>query len=338
MADGTYHKDGKGTTVVSRLDEGTLAKIARETGGAYYRTTPGSDEIADIAKRIRELDTAKGISGTSNLWRNRYAWPASAAFLLLLYELLFSCGLRPKPTPPAVRPGVLAALALTLLLCSPARAATAESELRAGNRLYGQKKYEDAYERYGAASAKRPQDVRPAFNAGDALYRLEKPSDSAELFEAVAMNKNASLATRADALYNLGNARFKAGELPAAAAAFRGALALAPADAQARHNLAVTIKRLKSPPPPKKSDDKKKDDPKKPEDKKEPPKGGGGGGGEDKAPKSPPKTRPQDALTKEEAERILRAVDEREKQAQKQAQEGRGRRVQGAKPPAAEDW
>ena len=55
---GTYHKNEKGGTVVSRLNEGMLAQIAQETGGAYYRTTPGSDEITDIAKRIRPRLTA----------------------------------------------------------------------------------------------------------------------------------------------------------------------------------------------------------------------------------------------------------------------------------------
>jgi len=335
---GTYHKDAKGGTVVSRLDEPTLAQIARETGGAYYRTTPGSDEIADIAKRIRELDAAKGVSGTANLWRNRYAWPASAAFLLLLLELLSS--LRPlapsSATPAAARAAALAAAAV-LALAAPSSAATAEGSLRAGNRLYGRERYEGALERYGEAAAKAPKDPRPAFNAGGALYRLEKLEDATAMYESVAARKDLPPATRAAALYNLGNARFKSGDLPNAAAAFRGSLALSPGDGAARHNLAVTLQKLKNPPPPKSQQDKKKDEPQKPEDKDKKDKPQGGGGGEDDRPKSPPKTRPQDQLTKEEADRILRAVGEREKQAQRQAQEGKGRRAQG-KPPSAEDW
>jgi len=335
---GTYHKDAKGGTVVSRLDESSLAQIARETGGAYYRTTPGSDEITDIAKRIRELDAAKGVSGTANLWRNRYAWPASAAFLLLLLELLSS--LRPlapaAAAPAAARTAALAAAAL-LALAVPSSAASAEGSLRAGNRLYGRERYEGALERYGEAAAKAPKDPRPAFNAGGALYRLEKLEDATAMYEAVAARKDLPAATRAAALYNLGNARFKSGDLPNAAAAFRGSLALSPGDPEARHNLAVTLQRLKNPPPPKSRQDKKKDEPQKPEDKDKKDKPQGGGGGQDDRPKSPPKTRPQDQLTKEEADRILRAVGEREKQAQRQAQEGQGRRAQG-KPPSAEDW
>jgi len=323
---GAHHKDAKGGTVVSRLDEGSLAQIARETGGAYYRTSPGSDEITDIAKRIRELDAAKGVSGSANLWRDRYAWPASAAFLLLLVELALLLA-------PFKRPA--AAVVLLLLAAGPGRAATAESELRAGNKLYGREKYEAALDRYGAAAARRPKDPRPAFNAGGALYRLEKLEDASAMYESVAARKDVPAATRAAALYNLGNARFKAGDYAGAASSFRAVLAAAPGDADARHNLAVAMNRLKNPPPPspKKNDPKKKDDPKKPEDNKDKPQGGGGEG---EQPKAPPKTRPQDSLTKEEAERILRAVNEREKQAQRQTQEG-ARRPQG-KPPSAEDW
>ena len=323
---GAYHKNAKGATVVSRLDEGVLAQIARETGGAYYRTTPGSDEIADIAKRVGELDAAKGVSGTANLWRNRYAWPAAAAFLLLLLELLW-------PLRTLAKAAALTA-AILLAPASPAAAASAEGALRAGNKLYGKGKYEAALERYGTAAARSPKDPRPAFNAGGALYRLEKLEDSTAMYEAVAARKDLPAATRAAALYNLGNARFKGGDLPGAAAAFRGALTLSPGDMEARHNLAVTMQKLKNPPP-KSGQDKKKDEPQKPEDKKDKPQGGGGGGGEQ--PKSPPKTRPEDQLTKEEAERILRAVGEREKQAQQQAQEGKGRQALG-KPPTGEDW
>jgi len=336
-ASGTYHKNATGGTVVSRLDEGTLANIAKETGGAYYRTTPGSDEIADIAKRIRELDAAKGVSGTANLWRNRYAWPACIAFILLFLELLIA--LIPtrtlSSTTPPTRTAALVALAW-LFLASPAAAATAESSLRAGNKLYHKEKYEEALERYGEAAAKKPKDPRPAFNAGGALYRLDKLEDATALYESVGARTDIPAATRASALYNLGDTRFKTGDFAGAASAFRGALTAAPGDADARHNLAVTVKKLKSPPPPQsKKQDQKKNEPQKPDDKKDKPKGGGGGEGE--SPKAPPKARPQDALTKEEAERILRAVSEREKQSQRQAQEGKGRRAQG-RPPSGEDW
>ncbi len=325
---GVYHKDGKGSTVVSRLDESTLGQIARETGGAYYRTTPGTDEIADIAKRVRELDAANGVSGSANLWRDRYAWPAAIAFILLLLELSL----------PAWS-SFAAAGVLLALFAVPAHPATAEADLRAGNRLYAKELYEQALQRYGRVAASRPKDSRPAFNAGDALYRMDRTDDAAAMFETAAGNKNSPPAARAAALYNLGNARYKGGDYSGAASAYRGALALAPSDAATRHNLAVALDRQKNPPKQQDKKNQKKNDPNKPQDKKDKPSGGGGDKEKGDQEKNPPRTRPQDSLTKEEAERVLRAVGEREKQAQRQAQEGRKQRA-AAPPqsPTGEDW
>ena len=327
-ANGGYHKDAKGGTVVSRLDEGTLGQIARDTGGAYYRTTPGEDEISDIAKKIKDQDAAKGIGGTANLWRDRYQWPAAVAFLLLLVELSLT-----------VEWPLRAALPVLLALAPlPSRAATAEGELRAGNHSYDKQMYEDALAHYGEAAAKRPKDARPAFNSGAAFYRLERPDDAAAAWEAVAQTPSLPADRRAAAYYNLGDARFMRGDFKGAADAFRGALTLDPRDAAARHNLAVAVYRQHHPPDPKKkTPPKKQDEPKKPEDKKDDSKKNGGGGDEGKQDSGPPRTRPQDRLTKEEADRVLRAVAEREKQAQKNAEQAKARRASGP-PPSEEDW
>src|SRR5581483_425295 len=98
-------------------------------------------------------------------------------------------------------------LALLLALAAaPARAG--EMDLRAGNRLYEQRRYDDALERYNRAAASRPQDPRPLFNAGDALYRLERADDASAAFESLAGRKDLPAGGRAAALYNLGNTRY----------------------------------------------------------------------------------------------------------------------------------
>lgn len=338
---GGYHKDAKGSTVVSRLDEGALAQIARDTGGAYYRTTPGEDEVADIVRRVKEGDAAKGLSGTANLWRDRYQWPAGLAFLLLLIELssLIRRPLSLVSSPLKVRSAVR--LALFFLALSPFRssAASAESELRKGNHSYDKALYEDALSHYAQAQEKRPKDPRPAYNAGAALYRLERPDEAAAAWEAVAADPKTDKARRQSALYNLGDARYKKGDYAGAAEAFRGAVALDPKDAAARRNLAVAVYRQRRPPPQRKKQEEKKKEPEKPqEQKKDDQKKQGGGGDKGQTPPSEPRTRPQDRLTKDEADRVMRAVQEREKQAQKNAQQAKARRAVGGKPPTAEDW
>jgi Ca-activated chloride channel homolog len=311
-APGEYKKDGKGATVITRLAEETLSKAAESAGGAYYRSTPGEEEIGDIVARIKGEEGAAGLTGTANRWKDRASWPLSLAFLLLLAELLVP--LAPGRLPKASGSGasspygsVAAALALLALLAGPAGAATAEGELRAGNRLYEKERYAEALERYGRSARRRPKDARPLFNAGAALYRSERWDDASQAWASVAGRKDAKRAVRADALYNLGGARYQARDYAGAAEAYRAALALEPGDADARHNLAVALKHLKDPPPP--QQDKKgggKDDPDKPK------------------PESGPQSQPsdprkRDQLTREEAEQVMRAVAEREKAAQKNA-------------------
>ncbi|MDE2510905.1 MAG: VWA domain-containing protein [Elusimicrobia bacterium] len=327
MEGGGYKKDAKGATVVSRLGEDMLTQVAKTTGGEYYRTSPGEDEISDIVAKIKAGRAAEGMTGTTARWRDRYAWPLGLAFFLLLIEMAL-------PLIPA-RPSSSAALLLLLLAAGavPARAAGAEGSLRAANKNYRAGKYEDALELYGESSGRRPTDPRPVFNAGDALYRLDRDSDAAGAFDSIAARRDAPPPLRSAALYNLGNSLYRNGDYAAAADAYRKSLQLSPNDADARRNLVVAMFRRKNPPPPNKN---KKNDPNKntpPDPKKDQDKSGGGGGGQQ------PKTRPQDSLTRDDAERVMRAVSEREKAERKQAAPAS---AYGRKPPTRapteEDW
>lgn len=321
---GEYKKDASGATVVTRLGEKALADVAAATGGSYHRSTPGEEEIAQIVARIKEGAASKGLSGTSNRWKDRASWPLLAVFLLLLAELLVP--LAPRAALRAGSRPRAAAMAALLLAAwaAPAWGASAESRLRQGNRLYEKGRYEEALERYGAAAGRRPRDPRPLFNAGAALYRLERGEDAASAWGAVAARTDLPPDTRARAFYNLGGARFQAGDYQGAVDAYRAALRLAPEDADARHNLVVALKRLRQPPPKGGSQNPKKD----------PPKDQDGGGGEPPPPSAKP--RPQDSLTKEEAEQVMRAVAEREKAAQKRAGQPPAKR--GGRGPGPEDW
>ncbi len=321
-----YKKDAQGRTVVSRLGEKDLIEMAARTGGAYYRATPGEAEAAEIARKVLEAGQGPATAGTTQRFKNRYLYPLWAAFLVLLTEMLLA----------EIKPKALTALAALVLLAAPAGAATAEGELRAGNRLYGKEKFVEALEKFSRASKKAPADPRPIFNAGDALYRLEELDQAAEAFTALAQ-PGGPPGLRADALYNLGNVHVRRGDIPQAIASYRQSLAVRPRDPNTVHNLAAALKMLKNPPPknrqkpppkPKEEDKKKDQDQPKPQDnsQKEDPQG--------KPPERPPNTRPQDQISREDAERILRAGAEREKAAQQQIQ----KRSVGNKKPQGEDW
>lgn len=324
-----YKKDKSGRAVVSRLGEKDLAAIAERTGGAYFRSTPGASEATEIAKRVAGGASTEEAAGATRRYKDRFMVPLALAFLLLLLEWILP---EASAAPAAPRPAAaaLGALLLLLLPAAPARAGV-ESSLRRGNKHYESERYTEALQSYMEAGRGAPRDARPAFNAGDALFKLEQFDKAADAFKAVA-ESGGSPQQRAAAYYNLGDALYKKEDYKGAVEAFRRAVALAPGDADARNNLAVALRKLKNPPPPKKQkqDDKKQPPPPpKPEDQK----GGGGGGDQGQQPPPPTKTRPQDQLTKEDAERIMRAVNEREKASPKKLERNRGQ-----KPPTEEDW
>jgi hypothetical protein len=83
-----YKKDGRGATVMSRLDEATLAAVAARGNGEVF-------EVARPERGIERLRTAldalaKGeLSGPAAVaWEDRYAFFAYPALLLLLAGLL----------------------------------------------------------------------------------------------------------------------------------------------------------------------------------------------------------------------------------------------------------
>lgn len=322
-----YKKDRKGATVISRLGEQTLKDVALRTGGAYYRSSPGENEAQEIIKQILSLEKASGVSGASNQYKNRFMIPLALGFFLLILEI--SLPLRSRKI------GRLLPVLLAALLSRPANAATGEGALRKGNRLYEAEQYEPAVEQYSIAGKKKPKDPRPVFNVGDALYKLEAYDQAEEAFTSLT-HPSLPAGIRSSAHYNLGNVHFQKQEFDKAIGAYRQALSLNPQDAQTKNNLAIALRMLKNPPPKKK--DKNKDDKKNqkpPEDKKDD-KSQSQRQKQDQGGQPPqPKTRPQDQISREDAQRILRAVAEKEKSTQKQVQK---KPVENKPPDVEEDW
>jgi len=69
------------------LDEETLSKIARETGGEYFRAT-NAQTMSDILDRIDHLEKTRIAAPKSEKIDELYVWPLSGALLLLALALL----------------------------------------------------------------------------------------------------------------------------------------------------------------------------------------------------------------------------------------------------------
>jgi Ca-activated chloride channel family protein len=91
-ADGTtgFLKDPDGNVVKSRLNENLLAQIAYITGGAYIRSGAsdfGLDYLYD--RQLSKLKKHDADAKMARLYDERFQWPLTLAFLLLLAEAVF---------------------------------------------------------------------------------------------------------------------------------------------------------------------------------------------------------------------------------------------------------
>ena len=89
---GGFKKDRSGSLILSKLDEGTLQKIALETGGGYVRSVTGDLDLEKIyLEDIRKTIEQKELESTRRKrWEERFQWPLFIAVLLLMAETFYS--------------------------------------------------------------------------------------------------------------------------------------------------------------------------------------------------------------------------------------------------------
>ncbi len=81
-----YKKDRRGETVMSRLDQLTLQKIALETDGRYYRASTGEMELEAILDELSQMERKELKSRELDLRQERYQFFVLATILLLTAE------------------------------------------------------------------------------------------------------------------------------------------------------------------------------------------------------------------------------------------------------------
>jgi tetratricopeptide (TPR) repeat protein len=232
------------------------------------------------------------------------------------------------------------AILLALVAAASAFGQSTRSLNNEGVDAYESENYADAEVNFRKGAELDPKLFEPSFNLGDAYYKQGKYEEAIRAYQEAAA-KTQDKKRQAEAWYNVGNALLKSDKIKESVGAYSNALKLNPNDREAKYNLSLALNKLKQQRNQNKNDDKNKD--KNKDDKKDKNKDQQNEDQQDKneqkqdqqnqdqrnqdqenqGDQRKPQPR-ENELTKEEAERILEALKNNEKNLQEQLRKKHG--------------
>ncbi|MGQ0815208.1 MAG: VWA domain-containing protein [Gemmatimonadota bacterium] len=338
-----YKRDPFGTTVISRTNPELLSRIAEASGGKSYDLAAGNSTV-DLVRQLRKLQRTPGSTEAGVEPRDQTVWFVALALLLLAADFLVAKRRRAQVTQDG---RVLQTAALVLLVAF--NTAFALGELERGNRLYRAGKYAEAVREYEKAVANGNDSPELLYNLGTALLRVGRYEDAEKQLRLALRELRAAVRQRA--YYNLGNRYLeharKGGDpqaatqlLDAAVETYKQALRLEPGDMDAKWNLELALReREKQSKSPSGGGETDRQPRQQDEQQSQSPSAGGGAGSASQSQSSagqgrqPGQTYEQRPMSQEQADRILSAVEQDERQLTREKLRKGERRT-----PVARDW
>ena len=222
---------------LSQADRSTLRGIAEVSGGELREL----DELVALAVEFQRLRQSTFDEGTDEAPIERFQWFLGGSLALLgLQALVAEGGWRRR-----LRTGRLAlggaALAAVALI-----AACGSTEFRHvddGNSAYLDGRHDEALASYRNAAELVPEAPELPYNIGNALHQLDR-YEEATVASTAAMNAAEDTALFTRSTYALGSHAFRRDDLESAREAWTSVLLRDPDDADAKHNLELTLRLL----------------------------------------------------------------------------------------------
>jgi Ca-activated chloride channel family protein len=241
-----YKKDKQGETVLTQLDERTLHEMASASGGKYLPATREGLELKVLYNEISGMDK-KMIKGEFIESKKERFWIflCGALLALILDAVVTSKALlRGRRRGRLLHTGaaVLVLLALPLL----ANARTVDTgKVNSGNKYFGAGEYDKAMTLYAESlgdTLKLPTNYQGVlYNIGNSLYQQERFKEAIELYQG-SYSQDSTLTGQM--LYNRANALLKSGDPGAAVESYLQSLLFLPDDEDVRHNLELALEQL----------------------------------------------------------------------------------------------
>jgi len=134
-------------------------------------------------------------------------------------------------------------LPLFFLIPISAFAQNGHKQVAEGNKLYAEEKYDEANNKYRDALIESPESSIVNFNIGDVQYKKRNFEEAVKSYEKATSSDD--IIVQSKSYYNIGNTLYKMGKLPESILAYKKTLELNPEDEDAKYNLEYVRAKLK---------------------------------------------------------------------------------------------
>lgn len=228
---GGYIRDNAGEIVTSRPDRALLDRLATATGGLHLTIDTADASLDALVTALQSVEAKRTAEQRMLNGIDRSTWWIAAGWILLWLSLLPLPWLAGQWRSTAIR-AVVPVLVLWIGACG-----TTDQ----GAKYYETQDWAEAARWYAGETAAQGDPVL-LHNLGAALYRLEQYPVSMTASIAAA-TRETETGPRGDALYNAGNAAYRAGDYVRAVQLYRMALD-AREDEDTRVNLEIAMRKL----------------------------------------------------------------------------------------------
>jgi Ca-activated chloride channel family protein len=324
---GGYMTDRSGNTVMSALNEDMCKQVAQAGGGAYIHVENNSAAQQQLDSELDKLAKKETTTTIYSEFDEQFQAVGVLVLLFLIIEicvldrrnpLLKNLSLFKRGERREVQARLILLAVISLSSCfSPltSMAQTDRQYIRQGNKLFRSGDYPNAEVSYRKAIEKNPKNPQAVYNLGNALMAQKKDSAAVVQFESASKLETNPL-RKAKSFHNIGVVCQSHKMYGEAIEAYKSALRLNPADDETRYNLVLCKhqqqKQQQKQQQNQQGNDDKKQDNKKDQQKQDQQK--------DKQDDKKQQEQQKPQMSKENAEQLLNAAIQNEKQTQDKLQ------------------
>ena len=306
---GDYMKDNTGNTVMSALNEEMCKQVAAAGGGVYIHVENNSAAQQQLDNELDKLSKKETSTTVYSDYDEQFQAFGILALLLLIVEILLLDRRNPLLKRISLFGSKKAVAAMLLLMAVSASAQSDRQYIRQGNKQFKTGDFANAEVSYRKTLEKNPRNPQAVYNLGNALLAQNKDSAAVVQFESAAKMETNPM-RKYQSFHNLGVICQSHKMYGEAIEAYKNALRLNPDDDETRYNLVLCQRQKKKQDQNQQNQDQQNKDDQKKDDKKDQQQD------KDKQEQQKKQEQPKPQMSKENAEQLLNAAMQQEKQTQ----------------------